>query len=126
MRAERSTSVVRSRRNPAAVPFGRRFFLMIRPPPRSTRRLTLFPYTTLFRSGDRIVAVAVRVGQRPLPLLVVPLAEIEVEPDRQLGELGRAFGSFRSRPLPHHQAGAGDDAFGVGGEDAVVDGDREA
>src|SRR6184192_4369259 len=26
------------------------FFLMIRPPPRSTRRLTLFPYTTLFRS----------------------------------------------------------------------------
>src|SRR6184192_1199157 len=26
------------------------FFLMIRLPPRSTRRLTLFPYTTLFRS----------------------------------------------------------------------------
>src|SRR6184192_3116160 len=25
------------------------FFLMIRRPPRSTRRLTLFPYTTLFR-----------------------------------------------------------------------------
>src|SRR6184192_4839105 len=36
------------------------FFLMIRRPPRSTRRLTLFPYTTLFRShtpagGGRIV-----------------------------------------------------------------------
>src|SRR6188768_4484696 len=28
------------------------FFLMIRRPPRSTRRLTLFPYTTLFRSRD--------------------------------------------------------------------------
>src|SRR6188768_4357608 len=27
------------------------FFLMIRRPPRSTRRLTLFPYTTLFRSA---------------------------------------------------------------------------
>src|SRR3546814_10566285 len=27
------------------------FFLMIRPPPRSTRTDTLFPYTTLFRSG---------------------------------------------------------------------------
>src|SRR3546814_6342466 len=27
------------------------FFLMIRPPPRSTRTYTLFPYTTLFRSG---------------------------------------------------------------------------
>src|SRR6188474_3683736 len=26
------------------------FFLMIRQPPRSTRRYTLFPYTTLFRS----------------------------------------------------------------------------
>src|SRR6059058_6451467 len=28
------------------------FFLMIRRPPRSTRRYTLFPYTTLFRSDD--------------------------------------------------------------------------
>src|SRR5881396_4260598 len=32
------------------------FFLRIRPPPRSTRYETLFPYTTLFRSGtDRVV-----------------------------------------------------------------------
>src|SRR3546814_18357031 len=30
------------------------FFLMIRRPPRSTRTDTLFPYTTLFRSGDEI------------------------------------------------------------------------
>src|SRR5213078_3803482 len=29
------------------------FFLMIRRPPRSTLELTLFPYTTLFRSGAR-------------------------------------------------------------------------
>src|SRR3546814_21047124 len=29
------------------------FFLMIRRPPRSTRTYTLFPYTTLFRSGVR-------------------------------------------------------------------------
>src|SRR3546814_4524542 len=28
------------------------FFSMIRRPPRSTRTDTLFPYTTLFRSGD--------------------------------------------------------------------------
>src|SRR3546814_13894066 len=27
------------------------FFLMLRPPPRSTRTYTLFPYTTLFRSA---------------------------------------------------------------------------
>src|SRR3546814_13515429 len=32
------------------------FFLMIRPPPRSTRIDTLFPYTTLFRSGCRQLA----------------------------------------------------------------------
>src|SRR3546814_6022811 len=30
------------------------FFLMIRRPPRSTRTDTLFPYTTLFRSGRRV------------------------------------------------------------------------
>src|SRR3546814_20630694 len=30
------------------------FFLMIRRPPRSTRTDTLFPYTTLFRSADKI------------------------------------------------------------------------
>src|SRR3546814_20565024 len=33
------------------------FFLMIRRPPRSTRTDTLFPYTTLFRSARRILAV---------------------------------------------------------------------
>src|SRR3546814_2647167 len=34
------------------------FFLMIRRPPRSTRTDTLFPYTTLFRSGiDRLQEV---------------------------------------------------------------------
>src|SRR3546814_8814083 len=34
------------------------FFLMIRRPPRSTRTYTLFPYTTLFRSGDTDPRVA--------------------------------------------------------------------
>src|SRR3546814_4512303 len=32
------------------------FFLMIRRPPRSTRTDTLFPYTTLFRSGAFFLA----------------------------------------------------------------------
>src|SRR3546814_9142599 len=32
------------------------FFLMIRRPPRSTRTDTLFPYTTLFRSGLSILS----------------------------------------------------------------------
>src|SRR3546814_14216065 len=39
------------------------FFLMIRRPPRSTRTDTLFPYTTLFRSGDRRVRTD---GEAPL------------------------------------------------------------
>src|SRR3546814_15981619 len=33
------------------------FFLMIRRPPRSTRTDTLFPYTTLFRSGHSRAAI---------------------------------------------------------------------
>src|SRR3546814_10996896 len=33
---------------------------MIRRPPRSTRTDTLFPYTTLFRSADGLVGVAVK------------------------------------------------------------------
>src|SRR3546814_16189696 len=51
------------------------FFLMIRRPPRSTRTDTLFPYTTLFRSGHRPAAHPprkpaasgrkLRGGQRP-------------------------------------------------------------
>src|SRR3546814_13541956 len=40
------------------------FFLMIRRPPRSTRTDTLFPYTTLFRSGGIVVAeLAVAVAE---------------------------------------------------------------
>src|SRR3546814_17763180 len=33
------------------------FFLMIRRPPRSTRTDTLFPYTTLFRSGRALLQI---------------------------------------------------------------------
>src|SRR6184192_3158388 len=42
------------------------FFLMIRRPPRSTRRLTLFPYTTLFRSRAE-PAAAERAGPPARP-----------------------------------------------------------
>src|SRR3546814_16397796 len=39
------------------------FFLIIRPPPRSTRTYTLFPYTTLFRSETvlKLLGLAYRV-----------------------------------------------------------------
>src|SRR3546814_12263836 len=42
------------------------FFLMIRRPPGSTRTDTLFPYTTLFRSRDRLGREDARnVSRRP-------------------------------------------------------------
>src|SRR3546814_14261896 len=43
------------------------FFLMIRRPPRSTRTDTLFPYTTLFRSGRIIRAQTAVAGAEGLP-----------------------------------------------------------
>src|SRR3546814_11104571 len=63
------------------------FFLMIRRPPRSTRTDTLFPYTTLFRSGgDDVVADTAVVGARTeMELLVV--AEATLQP--HAGELDR-------------------------------------
>src|SRR3546814_19792608 len=39
------------------------FLLMIRRPPRSTRTDTLFPYTTLFRSGHSVARLALRHPQ---------------------------------------------------------------
>src|SRR3546814_18978901 len=37
-------------------------FLLIRPPPRSTRTDTLFPYTTLFRSSPLSAAITATSG----------------------------------------------------------------
>src|SRR3546814_11981317 len=42
------------------------FFLMVRRPPRSTRTDTLFPYTTLFRSGGKNVVAATNTVERAL------------------------------------------------------------
>src|SRR3712207_7826820 len=48
---------------------------MIRRPPRST----LFPYTTLFRSGPHLVLQGAHDGERPFVRLVVRVAEHVVE-----------------------------------------------
>src|SRR3546814_7887483 len=48
------------------------FLLMIRRPPRSTRTYTLFPYTTLFRSVDKL-------GLAGNPELQAEFAELPVE-----------------------------------------------
>src|SRR3546814_12694621 len=50
------------------------FFLMIRPPPRSTRTDTLFPYTTLFRSKYAQAGRAIRERMLALTPLVEPLS----------------------------------------------------
>src|SRR3546814_14797890 len=48
------------------------FFLMIRPPPRSTRTDTLFPYTPLFRS------LAVRYGEAAA--IIVDACQLRIAP----------------------------------------------
>src|SRR3546814_2416030 len=74
------------------------FFLMIRRPPRSTLTDTLFPYTTLFRSGRKLgehrglihftvgQRRGIEIGGQAEPLYVVRL---ETE-SRRLVEIGRA------------------------------------
>src|SRR5437899_5807569 len=55
----------------AALPHFLVFFFMLRPPPRST----LFPYTTLFRSGglpEQRVALACSQARVPSALIFVP------------------------------------------------------
>src|SRR3546814_14482370 len=71
---------------------------MIRRPPRSTRTDTLFPYTTLFRSGREGLALDTREHQK----------RCEGEEDDHLAEHGRFDYLLRSthrffEPLPKRQ-----------------------
>src|SRR3546814_437284 len=64
------------------------FFLMIRRPPRSTRTDTLFPYTTLFRSGVVVLIVVLVVGARAVagahvhPAVALALGGVDAERGR--------------------------------------------
>src|SRR3546814_18646551 len=60
------------------------FFLRIRRPPRSTRTDTLFPYTTLFRSGHR--GEQIEVASRQVAGVVVALEAVERRQADQRGE----------------------------------------
>src|SRR3546814_2997094 len=93
------------------------FFLMIRRPPRSTRTDTLFPYTTLFRSGiaelevdHRIVGPPAgeqrleRVGAgRDAHLIIAPLERAFQGPGERLVVLDDHELSFRV----HHDSPSG-------------------
>src|SRR3546814_12190857 len=80
------------------------FFLMIRLPPRSTRTDTLFPYTTLVRSRQRLLVARQAVRDR-----------VELQPadiDDVVGQLGRA--------APQHRLDARHQLFGREGLGDVV------
>src|SRR3546814_20620335 len=78
------------------------FFLMVRRPPRSTRTDTLFPYTTLFRSGggwgvsrslhdpQRVVPLRQQFGFARLRLVQVRFLDVAVAADvlRDGGDFG--------------------------------------
>src|SRR3546814_4809040 len=61
------------------------FFLSIRRPPRSTRTDTLCPYTTLFRSANKMVAAIYRRHNEENPLHGVDAPQFNV--NRYLREL---------------------------------------
>src|SRR3546814_6322499 len=65
------------------------FFLMIRPPPRSTRTDTLFPYTTLFRSVAQVAHHRRPLLRRKQEAGLVELGLQPLEEVHQLGVAGR-------------------------------------
>src|SRR3546814_3275311 len=75
------------------------FFLMIMRPPRSTRTDTLFPYTTLFRSEERGVAVEVHRIIAPMPGR--DHAAVKVEDAHEFGTL--ETGLLRNRSISERQ-----------------------
>src|SRR3546814_20281793 len=77
---------------------------MIRRPPRSTRTDTLFPYTTLFRSGDRVNA-----GKTLFPMLALALVagcspgsngQSGAKAEERPGEPREAVGSLAMPDMP--------------------------
>src|SRR3546814_7994478 len=73
------------------------FFLMIRRPPRSTRTDTLFPDTTLFRSGSAITCKATRCSRcLPSCASATPPARASIRPARGSSPPWRRRPSTRS------------------------------
>src|SRR3546814_10027626 len=98
---------------------------MIRRPPRSTRTVTLFPYTTLFRSGpQRFEAVLhADVGERPTGeagLRVAP-EEVHVGVLDRAPDAGRVVGRVVAVLLRHRAARGRVDAIEEGVVPALAD-----
>src|SRR3546814_19316560 len=76
------------------------FFLMIRRPPRSTRTDTLFPYTTLFRSGVQAHSVVHRNprARRPATPSASPRIRADAPPPHRADALGEELGAALIRP----------------------------
>src|SRR3546814_4263118 len=70
---------------------------MVRRPPRSTRTDTLFPYTTLFRSGGR--AFGEQGAQRPLAAQLHGQAAVDLGVAGEQRRCGRGF----AQQLGHRQ-----------------------
>src|SRR3546814_21068958 len=78
---------------------------MIRPPPRSTRTDTLFPYTTLFRSvpGDVMQVSVENIGTLERKLTVkFPAERFETQVSARIAEMGRTvrLKGFRPGKVP--------------------------
>src|SRR3546814_17799223 len=75
------------------------FFLMIRRPPRSTRTDTLFPYTTLFRSGSYLLLQSLLMRTRSRSQLTALRAADLTRIYEGLNALGRLPWHVNSRLL---------------------------
>src|SRR3546814_9599505 len=107
---------------------------MIRRPPSSTRTYTLFPYTTLFRSGDEAGAVGPIDG--PLPEGVLGEVRIHREIYRRRPEAGgicrfmspalMALSVAGIAPVPRHGIGAYFDAIPFWNDPRLLRDDKAA
>src|SRR3546814_12297254 len=71
---------------------------MIRRPPRSTRTDTLFPYTTLFRSGER----RLRLAADAEPAQIAPVVQDKIACGEESPEPGAPVRVGRSRNRVHY------------------------
>src|SRR3546814_7588143 len=82
------------------------FFLMIRRPPRSTRTDTLFPYTTLFRSLEKIIPARIQRFEiaRAQSVNLAPVRATAMVAENRFGT-GKVFAIVHALILVHRDRG---------------------